>query len=225
MLNNKGKLIVIDGADGSGKKTQAELLIKRLKKLNKKAVLIDFPQYDDFFGKVVRRYLDSEFGGLDDVSGYLASVLYAADRWRAKEKINEYLSDGYIVISNRYAESNMAHQGAKIKDEIKRKEFLNWLDEMEYKIFQIPRADAIIYLDVPIEVSQKLMDNRGIKDIHEKNVDYLKKTQECYRAFCNENKNWFNIPCTRNGKLMSRETISEIVWAAMIYNYWETFLS
>lgn len=225
MSNSRGKLIVIDGADGSGKKTQAELLISRLKKLKKKAVLVDFPNYDDFFGKVVRRYLDGEFGGLNDVNGYLASVLYAADRWMSKEKIEKYLSDGYIVISNRYAESNMAHQGAKIKDEVKRREFLKWLDEMEYGVFKIPRADAIIYLDVPVEASQKLMQKRSVKDIHEKDTEHLKKAQACYRAFCEGNKHWFNVPCTREDKLMSRESISELVWAVLLYNFWEFFLN
>ncbi|MBM2821133.1 MAG: tmk [Candidatus Berkelbacteria bacterium] len=225
MLNNRGKLIVIDGADGSGKKTQAELLINRLKKIKKKAVLVDFPQYDDFFGKIIRRYLDGEFGGLDDVSGYLASVLFAADRWRSKEKIEKYLQEGFIVISNRYAESNMAHQGAKIKSPDERKRYLDWLNEMEFETFKIPRADAIIYLDVPIEVSQKLMDGRGKKDIHEKNIQYLRNTQELYREFCKNNKNWFNIPCTKNDKLMSRENISELVWAVLLYNYWEYFLN
>lgn len=210
---SKGKLIVIDGADGSGKKTQAELLIKRLKKLKKKAILVDFPQYEDFFGKVVRRYLDGEFGGLNDVSGYLASILYAADRWRAKEKIEKYLNDGYIIISNRYAESNMAHQGAKIKSPSERKKFLQWLDEMEFKIFKIPRADRVIYLDVPVEISRQLVDGRGVKkDIHEANLDYLKKTRQEYCRLCQSKKNWLLVDCTQNGKIKSREEIADFLW-------------
>ncbi len=213
---NKGKLIVIDGVDGSGKKTQAEMLIKRLKKLKKKVVLINFPQYNDFFGKVIRRYLDGEFGGVDEVSGYLASILYAADRWRAKEKIEKYLNDGYIVIANRYTESNMAHQGAKIKSPSERKKFLQWLNEMEFKVFAIPRADQVIYLDVPVEISRELVDGRGIKkDIHEENLDYLKKTRLEYLHLSQAKKTWHRINCVKNNQILSRREIAEKIWQVL----------
>lgn len=214
MIKHKypGKFIVIDGPDGSGKKTQTELLIKRLKKIKKKAALIDFPQYEDFFGKMVRRYLNGEFGGLNDVSSYLASILFAANRWRAKEKIEKYLKSGYFVISNRYVESNMAHQGAKINKKTEREKYLKWLNELEYEIFKIPHADAIFYLDVPVDVSQKLMDARDKKDIHEADVKYLKKVQKSYRELCRGNKHWLDILCVKDKKLMSKNDISDLIW-------------
>lgn len=209
----KGKLIVIDGADGSGKKTQADLLIKKLKHEKRKVILFDFPQYDKFFGKLVKRYLSGEFGGLNEVDAHLASVLYAADRWQAKDEINKYLEKGYIVISNRYAESNMAHQSAKISSSKKRREFLKWLDEMEFKNFVIPRANLVIYLDVPVEIGQKLVEHRGNKkDIHEVDTDYLKRTQNQYRKLCDTNRHWYKISCTQNNQIFSREEIADKVW-------------
>lgn len=207
-----GRFIVIDGSDGSGKKTQADLLIKYLKSKKIKAVMFDFPQYDKFFGKLVKRYLSGEFGGLNEVDAHLASVLYAADRWQAKDDINKYLEKGYIVISNRYAESNMAHQSAKIKSAKKRQEFLKWLDEMEFKNFAIPRADMVVYLDVPVEIGQKLVEHRGnIKDIHETDVDYLRRTQKEYRNLCNKYKHWQKIDCTKNKQILTREEIADKV--------------
>ncbi|MEK7143014.1 MAG: dTMP kinase [Patescibacteria group bacterium] len=208
----RGKLIVIDGADGSGKRTQAELLLKRLKKAKKKAVLISFPQYSQFFGKLVRCYLNGEFGKLNEVDAHLTSVLYAADRWQAKEKINDWLKKDYIVIADRYAESNMAHQTAKIFSPLKRKRFLKWLNDLEYGNFQIPRADMVLYLDVAVEIGQKLMDGRGKKDIHEADIDYLKKVQNQYRNFCKTRKNWHCVICAQNGKILSREQIAEKIW-------------
>lgn len=209
----KGKFIVIDGSDGSGKKTQADLLMKKLKSQKKKAIMFDFPQYDKFFGKLVKRYLNGEFGGLNEVDAHLASVLYAADRWQAKDEIEKYLKKGHIIISNRYAESNMAHQGAKIKSPKKQKEFLKFLDEMEFKNFRIPRADLVIYLDVPVEIGQKLVTNRGNKkDIHELDISYLKCTQNQYRKLCTKNKHWQKILCTCKNELLSREEIAEQIW-------------
>lgn len=209
----KGKFIVIDGADGSGKKTQADLLIKKLKSEKRKAVMFDFPQYDKFFGKLVKRYLSGEFGGLNEVNAHLASVLYAADRWQAKDEIEKYLKKEYIIISNRYTESNMAHQGAKIFSAKKRKEFLRWLDEMEFENFKISRAELVIYLDVPIEIGQKLVEHRGNKkDIHEQDIAYLKRTRNQYLYLCKRNRHWKKIECTQRREILPREIIAERVW-------------
>lgn len=210
---SKGKFIVIDGADGSGKKTQADLLIKKLKFEKHKAIMFDFPQYDKFFGKLVKRYLSGEFGELNEVDAHLASVLYAADRWQAKDEINNYLEKGYIVISNRYAESNMAHQSANIKSSLKRKKFLEWLDDMEFHQFKIPRADLVIYLDVPVEIGQKLVEHRGNKkDIIEQNLSHLKTTQNQYRKFAKQLKHWCKVDCCEKKELLSREEIAEKIW-------------
>ncbi|KKR21519.1 MAG: Thymidylate kinase [Candidatus Moranbacteria bacterium GW2011_GWA2_39_41] len=219
----KGKFIVIDGTDGSGKATQTKLLIKRLKKNKQKVKTIDFPQYENnFFGKLVGRYLTGEFGSSAQVSPYLASVLYAADRFETKQKIEKWINDGNIVIADRYASSNQIHQGGKISDNKKKKEFLNWLEDMEYGVFKIPRPDAIVYLDVPIEFSLQLLQNKsaqnkkgylkGKKDIHENDLKHLQDAKNSAIKLIQKNNNWVKINCVKNKELMSIEEIGEIVW-------------
>jgi len=217
----KGKFIVIDGTDGSGKATQTELLSQKLKKDGFKIKLADFPQYyKSFFGKMVGRFLAGEFGGLNDVDPYLASVLYAGDRWEASKKIYQWLKAGNIIISNRYTASNMAHQGAKFSQSYKRKKFLSWLGEMEFKIFGIPREDLLIFLDVPYAIGQKLVDKKGArkyvggkkKDIHESDLSYQEKVRRFYKSLCRENKNWHAINCVKRGEILPKEKIAEEVY-------------
>lgn len=219
----KGKLIVIEGIDGSGKKTQTDLLIKHLKDLGKKVSFFDFPQYyTSFFGNMISRYLKGEFGDTYQVNPYLISVIYAADRWEAKKQINEALSRGEIVILNRYSMSNMAHQSVKIPAE-NRKEYLDWERKMEYDIFEIPREDQVIYLDVPAGVGQKLIGKKGSrdyvggkkKDIHEKDLNYQISVRKQYLALAKYNTHWCVINCTKNNKILSVEKIHEKIWQAL----------
>lgn len=225
-MKNKrqGKFIVIDGTDGSGKATQTKLLVERLKKNGHRVKTVDFPQYENnFFGKIVGRYLSGEFGTSSEVSPYLASVLYAADRFETKEKIEKWLEDGNIIIADRYASSNQIHQGGKIKDPKKRKEFLSWLEEMEYKIFKIPRPDASIYLDVPLKLSLKLLKNKsaqkrkkylqGKKDIHESDPRHLQDAKNSAIKLVEKNNNWIKINCVKNGELLKISEISQIIWS------------
>jgi len=135
--NRRGKFIVIDGGDGSGKTTQAELLMQYLKGKKIAVKGFDFPRYySSFHGKIAGRFLAGEFG--DNVSPYLASLAYALDRASTKEEMDLWLSHGGVIVSNRYATSNMAHQGARLSPD-KRQEFLEWIDELEYKVHKIPR--------------------------------------------------------------------------------------
>ena len=223
----RGKFIVIDGTDGSGKATQAKLLIAKLKKVGHKVKTIDFPQYENnFFGKVVGRYLSGEFGSSAEVSPYLASVLYAADRFETKQKIEKWLQAGNIVIADRYASSNQIHQGGKISDSKKRKEFLDWLEIMEYGVFQIPRPDSIIYLDVPIEFNMQLLQNKsaqdkkqylkGKKDIHENDIQHLQDAKNSAIKLIQKNNNWIRINCIKNRKLMSIVEVSAIIWTKVV---------
>ncbi len=220
----RGKFIVIDGTDGSGKATQTKLLVERLKKKGHKAKTIDFPQYENnFFGKIVGRYLAGEFGTSSQVSPYLASVIYAADRFETKSKIEKWMQEGNIVIADRYASSNQIHQGGKIKDPKKRKEFLNWLEEMEYGVFKIPKPDAIIYLDVPIEFSLELLKNKsakerkkylkGKKDIHEGDRKHLEAARSSAIKLVKKSNNWTRINCVKNGELLKIFKISQIIWS------------
>ncbi len=217
----KGKFIVIDGIDGSGKATQAKLLIKRLKKEGHKTSTIDFPRYyDNFFGKMAGRYLSGEFGNADQVSPYLASILYALDRWESKDLIFNNLKKGKIVVCDRYASANMIHQGGKVKNNKKRIELIRWLDEMEFDVLKIPKPDLIIFLDVPHAIEQKLVDKKGEReyikgrkrDIHEKNNSHLLNARRQALKLAKQNKNWIKINCVKDGKMMSIEIVNNLIW-------------
>lgn len=219
----KGKFIVIEGSDGSGKKTQTDLLIKKLKEKKIKVAYYDFPQYyKSFFGKMVKRYLNGEFGTADEVSPYLASILYAGDRFEASEKMKIDLEAGKYVISNRYIQSNMAFQSAKIRLKSQKKKFLNWLEKMEYEIFNIPQADLIIYLYVPYKIGQELVDKKSTRkytkmkrDIHERDGGFLQRVEKEYLSLGETNKEWEIINCIENRELMSREAIAEKVYSTV----------
>lgn len=225
-VKERGKFIVIDGTDGSGKATQTELLVRRLQKSGYKVKTIDFPQYENnFFGKLVGRYLSGEFGNSSQVSPYLASVLYAADRFESKNKIEKWISEGNIVIADRYASSNQIHQGGKISNPKKRKEFLAWLEEMEFKVLKIPKPKAIIYLEVPLKFSLNLLKNssangrkkylNGKKDIHENDLDHLENAKKSAIKLVQGNNNWVKIDCVEKNKLLSKKEVSKIVWEAI----------
>ena len=219
----KGKFIAIEGPDGSGKETQTKILIENLQKKGFKIKTIDFPRYyDNFFGKFVGECLRGDHGDFVNLDPKIASVLYAADRWESSKKIKEWLIDGYIVIADRYASANQIHQGGKISDEQEREKFLNWLSKMEYEIFQIPQPDQIIYLDVPAEISQQLVQNKnnqkskkylnGKRDQSENNENYLLNSIASAQKLIQDNNNWIKINCTENGELLSREKIAENIW-------------
>ena len=243
---SSGKLIVIEGIDGSGKTVQTRLLVERLSKQGHQVKTTDFPQYGkSFFADMIERYLKGEFGwpqelrdhlkkhplpgkGIgskpDEVNPYLSSLLYAGDRWEIKEQMNKWLDEGSIIISNRYVCSNMAHQGAKTSNIKERNKFFKWIEELEYKIYAIPRPDLTIYLHVPIEISQGLIKDRtreseGLKsavDLHEEDTGYMKRVQETYIELANGDSDWFTIECTRNNQLKPREEIAEEVWGAVM---------
>ena len=174
ILMKKGKLIVFEGIDGSGKSLQLKLLKKYLDSCNISNKVIDFPRYkQSFHGKTVARYLQGEFGSINDTNPYLVSLAYSLDRAAAKEEMNKWLDDDEIVLADRYATSNMAHQGAKLPQS-KRDDFLNWEYKLEYRVNKVPKEDVVVYLDVPVSVVRNLLTRRGRKrDIHEKNLKFL----------------------------------------------------
>jgi dTMP kinase len=216
LKNRKGKLIVIDGGDGSGKATQSELLMNYLQKEGYKVKYMDFPRYySSFHGRVVGRFLTGEFGALDQVSPYLAALAYALDRASAKEEMDEWLSSGGILLCNRYATSSMAHQGSKMPKE-KQQEFVDWLDEMEYKVHKIPREDVVIYLHVPWKVGYELTlkkDERkyldGKLDIQEKDMNHRQDSEAMYLKLAKERKNWITIECCVGQTIRSKEEIHQ----------------
>lgn len=218
----KGKFIVFEGTDGCGKKTQTDLLIAKLKREGKKVKTIDFPQYENnFFGKFIGECLAGEHGDFAKLDPKIASVLYAADRFESSEQIKKWLDKGYIVIGDRYANSNQIHQGGKITDARKRREFLKWLDKMEFDIFKIPRPDAIIYLNMPLSFSLKLLEEKsakekkrylhGKKDAHESDLKHLQNAKRSALNLVKESSNWIDVKCVVNDNLLSKDKISEII--------------
>lgn len=222
----KGKFIVIDGIDGSGKATQVKLLEGRLKKNKIKVKTIDFPRYyNNFFGKLIGNYLSGTYGDFIKVDPRLASVLYAADRFESSGQISKWLDDGYVVIADRYVSANQIHQGGKIDNRKERKEFLQWLEKMEYGVFKLPKPDLVIYLDVPFEVSRQWLEKKvllrkkkylkGKKDVAEDNLLHLKVSRESALELYKENKNWYKIECCKKTVCLTPEEIHEMVYGIL----------
>ena len=219
----RGTLIVIDGTDGSGKATQVALLAKRLKKEGYTVKLVDFPEYyKNFFGECVGHCLSEKEYDWVHVHPKIASIVYAADRFESKEKIEGWLKKGYVVLANRYVSANQIHQGGKIKSAAKRAEFIQWLDTMEYKVFKIPRPDAVFYLNLPIKVVLRLIETRNAentrkylgkkKDVHELDVDFLKNSQKSALWLAEREKNWKKIECAEAGEILPRDVIAEQIY-------------
>lgn len=208
-----GKLIVIEGLDGCGKTTQVNLLPEKLKSLGFDSKLISFPDYSDPSSTLVRMYLGGEFGDKPDaVNGYAASLFYAVDRYASyKRHWADYYENGGIVVSGRYVESNAYHQMSKLP-ESEWECYLDWLYETEYEKTAIPRPDAVIFLDMPVEVSTKMVESRysgdeSKKDIHEKDREYLLACRKA-ASFAAKKCGWNVINCADGDKPRSIEDIS-----------------
>lgn len=214
----KGELIVIDGTDGSGKATQVGLLAKRLKKEGHIVKIIDFPEYyKNFFGKFIGHCLSEQYYNWLNIHPKIASMAYAADRWESSTEVREWLKSGYIVLANRYVSANQIHQGGKISNSKKRADFIKWLDEMEYRVFKIPRPDITLYLDLPTKIVLKLLKQRDSqtkraylkkkKDVHEKDLDFLVNSRKSALKLVKEIKNFIKIDCAKDDEILSREEI------------------
>jgi len=220
----KGKFIVLEGIDGSGKATQLKLLVSLLKKKGHQVKEVDFPQYyTTLSGKLVGRFLKGEFGKIGEVNPYLACLPYAADRFEAKERIKKWLSQGKIVIANRYTGSNMGHQTIKLpkKDQ---PGFLRFLEKMEYEVLGIPKEDIDVFLYMPVKMGQRLVDKKGNRgyvggkkrDIHEADIKHLKNASEMYLRLVKHYPHWVKIDCCdRKGNLRTPDEIHEIVYKTL----------
>ncbi len=214
----KGKFIVLDGNDGSGKATQSRLLTSRLSEEGIISVTMDFPAYDrNFFGAFIGECLAGKHGDFLHLDPKIASTLYALDRLESSEHIRNVLIEGKIVIADRFASSNQIHQGGKIADENERVVFLEWLDHMEHEVLQIPRPDLIIYLRVPVEVSLELLLKKrsvknklldaGVKDTVEEDRTYLERSHETANWLAAHQKNWKVVDCVNNDGMRPIEDI------------------
>ena len=213
-----GKFIVLDGNDGSGKATQTKLLAEYLSTSGIPYEKFDFPSYDkNFFGELIGECLAGKHGDFVHLDPKIASPLYALDRLETAPKIRNALEAGKIVLADRYASSNQIHQGGKIKDTNEREEFMQWLEKMEYEIVGIPRPDAVVYLDVPVEVSLELLTNKRAQknaqlggaelDTVEEDRQYLENSHTTARWLAEHENNWHFVTCMGEGELRSREEI------------------
>ena len=212
-----GKLIVIEGTDGSGKSTQFRLMSERLEQDGVSFKHIVFPRYDQESSALIRMYLGGQFGSNpSDVNAYAASAFYAVDRYASYKKVwGQWYEEGGLVLSDRYTTSNAVHQASK-EPEAGRAEFLRWLYEFEYDKLGLPRPDLTIYLDVPTDFTEKLMrsreQNTGTKaDIHEQDTEYLATCRRTGRAAA-EFYGWTVIDCVKDGQMRSIEDIHEEIY-------------
>lgn len=213
-----GKLIVLEGTDGSGKSTQMGLLTERLTREGLAFRKLVFPRYDEPSSMLIRMYLGGEFGARpDDVNAYAASTFYAVDRYASyRQDWGAYYESGGVLVCDRYTTSNAVHQAPKLAPDARR-EFLTWLYDLEYEKMGLPAPDLVIYLDMPTELSEQLMRQREEKtntraDIHEQDASYLAHCRDASRdaaAF----SGWKIVPCAREGTLRTVEEIHEEVYA------------
>ena len=212
-----GKLIVIEGTDGSGKSTQFRLLTDRLEAEQVKFQKLVFPQYSEPSSALIRMYLGGEFGSKpEDVNAYAASAFYSVDRYASYRKVwGKWYENGGLVVSDRYTTSNAVHQTSK-EPEDKREDFLNWLYDFEYGKLVLPRPDLVIYLDVPTDFTEKMLRHRETEtnthaDIHEQDTQYLATCRRMGRAAA-AHYGWTVIRCVRDGAMRSMEDIHEEIY-------------
>lgn len=215
---SKGKLIVLEGLDGSGKATQAKLLAEHLAAQGVPVQKITFPDYASDSSALVKMYLAGQFGQHpDDVNAYAASSFYAVDRYASyKTSWGSFYEQGGVIIADRYTTSNAVHQCSKLPPE-QWESFLGWLFDYEFHLLGLPAPDEVIYLQVDPAVSQKLMTDRyhgdeSRKDVHEKDIEYLARSRRA-AEYCAEHLGWATVHCTENGAMRTIEDIQAEVRA------------
>lgn len=222
-MPTRGKFIVIEGIDGSGKRTQIDLLEAALKSKGVAAAKIAFPNYEGFFGKLVGQFLNGDFGALDTVDPHFSAMLYAGDRMQTAPAIRRDLDAGKIVVADRYVASNLAHQGSRVPRE-KRGEFLAWLNQLEYEIYALPQEDLVVYLRVTPAEAHRLVGEKAKRDytrlrrdIQEADLAHLTTASEVYDQLARQS-NWVTIECHGNANannLRSPEDIHREVLASV----------
>lgn len=212
-----GKLIVIEGTDGSGKSTQFKLLSQRMEQENRSFRHLVFPRYSEESSALIRLYLGGAFGTKpSDVNAYAASAFYAVDRYASyKQDWGPWYEEGGLIISDRYTTSNAVHQASKEEGE-NQIAFLHWLYDFEYDKLGLPRPDLVIYLDVPTDYTEKMMRSREAEtntkaDIHEQDMEYLATCRRTGRTAA-EYYGWKIITCVKDGKMRSIEDIHQEIY-------------
>lgn len=212
-----GKLLVLEGTDASGKSTQFEKLCQALDKQKISYRRLVFPRYQEESSALIRMYLQGQFGSHpDDVNAYTASTFFAVDRYASYQtEWKDYYQNGGLILADRYTTSNAVHQASKLEGEEQEK-YLNWLFDFEYRIMGIPAPDDVFFLDMPTQAVHHLLAHRQgkIQDIHEKDMDYLKKCYDTASRLADQ-FGWHRIRCTQGNTIRSIEEISNDLVAAV----------
>lgn len=218
-----GKLIVIEGVDGSGKETQSKQLVKRLTEEGYKTMLISYPRYERESSLFVKNYLGGQYGdNAKEINPYTASTFYALDRYDSyKKEIEPFYKEDGIIIADRYTTANMVHQAGKIEDKAERDKFLNWLWNHEFGVLGLPVPDLVFFLDIPVEYNKELIEKRasqGVesgKDIHEKDINHL---TDSYNNACElvDKYDWSRINCIKDGNLRKIEDIHNEIYSKVV---------
>jgi dTMP kinase len=218
----RGKLIVLEGIDGSGKRTQLEMLARAFAMRGVPFTQVSFPRYEGFFGKLVAKFLNGDFGPLDAVDPHFSALLYAGDRLEAKPRIERALAAGIAVLADRYIGSNLAHQGARVQRK-KRGSFIRWLRQLEYDVYQLPTESLVLYLSLPAEEAHRLVGKKGgraytrlQRDLQESNLAHLHAASEVFDDLARQ-ANWVRIECfdAAAGVLRSPEAIHDEILVAV----------
>lgn len=217
----RGKFIALEGIDGSGKRTQMEMLSRALRERRVEHVTVSFPRYDGFFGQMVARYLNGEFGTLAEVDAHFSALLYAGNRLENKSHLEETLARGKMIIADRYIGSNLAHQGARVPRRNLR-EFVSWLEQLEHGVYGLPREDLVIYLRVPAAQAQRQVEKKGVRgytqrrrDLQEASLAHLKAAASVYDQL-SKRRNWTAVNCVGERRaLRSPEAIHMELMAAI----------
>jgi len=214
--------VAIEGIDGSGKGTQARLLHDRLIAAGRSAALVSFPRYESTrFGKAIGDFLNGRFGALDQVSPFLASLLYAGDRFESRAFLLDKLAQHDVVVLDRYVPSNIAHQGAKCSG-AERREIIDWITTIEHGLFELPQADRVVLLDLPATEAQKLIAQKAGRsytdrkaDLQEADAGYLEQVRQVYRELASSDARWRLVECFDGTRVRPVDEIADEIWEAI----------
>jgi len=220
----RGKIIAIEGIDGSGKNTQARCLVDALSNLGREVKFFNFPYYNDtFFGREIGLYLNGQFGGIKDLNPKFPSLLYAGDRLEKKLEIISAIERGCDVVIDRYVSSNVAHQAGKVSGP-EREVLTNWIETLEYQVFGVPQPNLTLFLDVPPEFSRRMVLTKAARtytnkkeDIHEENFEYLSGVYVAYKELALRH-DWYTVNCVSAQSMRGIKDISDEVLNYVLEN-------
>lgn len=212
-------LVAFEGIDGSGKGTQAALFRDRARESGLRCELIGFPRYQETpFGRAIGQILDGQFGPLEEVSPHFLAALFAGDRSQSRDLLLNLLASNDVVVADRFVASNEAHQAARLSGP-ERQRLVDQIRKLEYEIFELPRPNLVVLLDLPVPVAQQLIAKKNaraytskVADIQEADATYLERVKELYLAAAKSDSTWKRIECVRDGQLRTQADIADEIW-------------